>query len=106
MAEQFHSDTTCGNFVPLLNGGNPDYCGYCGLRKKEGRKVAKDILGKEVVVGDTVQVGGVAEVLNVLSDKGGPVYLLVMLAGKFPVCVPATCCTVLDEEKLKQETMK
>ena len=66
--------------------------------------MAKDILGKEVRQGDTVSVGGVAEVLNVLSDKGGPVYLLVMLAGKYPVCVPAQVCTLLDETALKQET--
>ena len=68
--------------------------------------MAKDILGRPVSVGDYVELGGVAEVLHILSDKGGPVYLLVKVAGRFPVCVPATCCTVLDEEKLKQETMK
>ena len=102
MAELYHDDEECGTFVPLFNGGSPNYCGYCGGKRKGGT-VAKDILGKPVQVGDTVQVGGVAEVLNVLSDKGGPVYLLVMLAGKFPVCVPATCVTLLTEEKLREE---
>ena len=66
--------------------------------------MAKDILGKEVKLGDFVELGGVAEVLHVLSDKGGPVYLLVKVAGKFPVCVPATCCTLLEEGKLRKET--
>ena len=65
--------------------------------------MAKDILGRPVSIGDYVELGGVAEVLHVLSDKGGPVYLLVILAGKFPVCVPATCCTLLTEEKLREE---
>ena len=66
--------------------------------------MAKDVLGREVRLGDYVELGGVAEVLHILSDKGGPVYLLVKVAGRFPVCVPATCCTLLTEDALKQET--
>ena len=65
--------------------------------------MANDLLGKPIKLGDYVELGGVAEVLHVLSDKGGPVYLLVKVAGRFPVCVPATCCTLLEEEKLRQE---
>ena len=64
--------------------------------------MARDFYGKEIPTGTMVGVDMTCKVKHVLTDSVGGGYVLVDWCG-MPVFLPARACTLLTEEKLREE---